>query len=99
MPMTSSCSSKPPSEPLRPSLIYKYPLPDKCGEITTIAGEVIHAAYQQGPGFCVWVRGVLGSDVKRQYCIVATGETTLFNNYVGTIHHNGYVWHVFVDDL
>ena len=82
--------------------IWKYAIPDAVTELELPAGAtVLHVAHQGGVDLelYIWVlHDPMKPKTKRTFSVHGTGEAIAAakaSDYVGTVHHQGYVWHVF----
>jgi hypothetical protein len=84
--------------------IWKYAIPDAVTLLELPAGStVLHVAHQGGVDLelYIWVlHDPMKPKTKRQFSVRGTGETlgaAEKRAYIGTVHHQGYVWHIFED--
>lgn len=84
--------------------IWKFPLPvrdDGSADVEMSAdARVLHVG-MQGQTICLWA--VVSPDaekVTRKFRVVGTGwPIAKLGRYIGTVHIDGYVWHVFAAEV
>lgn len=77
--------------------IYKYPL--RVANVQTIEmpyrAELLCVALQYGE-WQLWARVIPGNPlVGRRIIMAGTGQNVPYEPYIGTVFHDGFVWHFF----